>query len=435
VGVGARCAVAPARLVSHWAALLLSFACGDASDPAPLAQRDQPIIRGALAESEELQHTGALVVIDPDAGVPSLFCTATLIGPETVVTAKHCALTFFQAEALGLGVAWLAGPSVSSPVEVIPIVAAELAPIHQGGFLGIGRDVAVGHLEHSSAISPVEPQPLGEEQLGESMVSIGYGIFSPIGTEDARRRIGSETVAAIRGRTLEGIFGSFENYVEWNFTGSVTDSNFLQGLGPGNLLIALLLPSLRSDFDSVLLLDGYEAVTGRARGDSQTCSGDSGGPLARRTEAGTWQTFGVVSGGLYSAQSVCDYGSVFATFGPETLAFLEQARTWTDPCGDVPAQGSCLGNIAARCESGLIAEVRRLVTRDCAATGEECFVAESVGCRERSASPGLASPEPASPDAASPEPADVGVVPASGTDTEGDVPSDGIDPGAAELGP
>jgi len=365
--------------------LLADLGCGgDTADPS-LALRDQSIIRGVLAASPELNHTGALIAIDRTTLERSLFCTATLIAPETLVTAKHCALAAYQAEDLDLDVAWLVGPAVSDAAEVLPVAAVELAPLNRGGFLGIGRDVAVVHLDHPSSIPPAQPRALGDEQVGQALLSIGYGVFSPGGDEDQRRRIGSETVAAVRGRVLAATFGSFENYVEWSFTGSVTNFNYLQVFSASDLLAQLVLQSLRTDFDSLLLLDGYEAVTGRQPGDTQTCSGDSGGPLALQAPDGAWQTYGVVSGGLYSATSVCDYGSVFATFGPETMAFLEQATSWEDPCGELPGQGQCQGSVAVRCETQLFADVRQRVEQDCAEIGQECFLGTSGAvCHEPS---------------------------------------------------
>jgi hypothetical protein len=362
------------RAASVSLALLAALGCGSAVDVPDLELREQPIIRGTLAESAALNHTGALMAIDRTTLEPQLFCTATLIAPESVVSAKHCALTVFQAESLDLDVAWLAGPSLAAAVEVIPIVAVELAPLNRGGFLGIGSDVAVLHLEHATSIPPAVPLSLADEQIGRAMVSIGYGMFSPEGDEDERRRIGSETVAAVRGRLLEPMFGSFESYVEWSLTGEVTDFNYLQVFSPRDFLGQLLLQSLRSDFDSQLLLDGYEAVTGRQPGDSQSCKGDSGGPLALQTEDGSWQTYGVVSGGLYSAHSVCDYGSVFATFGPDTAAFLARAQSWLDPCAEVPARGECRGSVAVRCETGLLEGRRNLVLLPCAEREQECFL-------------------------------------------------------------
>lgn len=352
----------------------LVLACGSDPGDTPLGVRDQSIIRGTLVQSEELDHTGALVVVDPETAQRSVFCTATLLAAETVVTAKHCALTILEAESIGLPVEWLAGPSVTEPIEQIPVAAVAFAPGNQGGFLGIGRDVAVAHLDHPASVAFAEPALLSDEQLGQEMLSIGYGIFTPNGAQDGRRRVGSEAVAAIRGLAYEAIFGSFENFVEWAFTGEVTSVNFLQGFAPGDLLFALVLPGLRQDYESTQLLDGYEAVTGRILGDTQTCSGDSGGPLAQRDADGTWRTYGVVSGGLYSARSVCDYGSVFAVFGPETLEFLDDAREWEDPCAEVSVLGECQGQRALRCQTSLLDEVRRPLQRDCAAAGLTCFL-------------------------------------------------------------
>lgn len=315
----------------------LMLACSSHTGDTALEVRDQSIIGGTLVQSGELDHTGALVVVDPETEQRSVFCTATLIAPETVVTAKHCALTLLEADAVGLAVEWLAGPSVAEPVEQIPVAAVAFAPGNQGGFLGIGRDVAAAHLAQPASVPFVEPTLLSEEHVGQAMLSIGYGIFTPNGARDGQRRVGSETVTAIRGRAYEAMFGGFENFVEWAFTGNVTSVNFLQSFAPGDLLLGRALPALRNDYESTQLLDGYEAVTGRTLGDTQTCSGDSGGPLARREPDGTWRTYGVVSGGLDSARSVCDYGSVFAVFGPETLAFLNSARGWTDGDAETPA--------------------------------------------------------------------------------------------------
>jgi hypothetical protein len=220
------------------------------------------------------------------------------------------------------------------------------------------------------------------------MVSIGYGVFSAGGTSDDQRRIGRETVAAQSGKVFEVMFGSFENFVEWAFTGQVTDADFLATLPPDDPNI----PILREQFDTLLLFDQHEAVTGLAPGDTQSCFGDSGGPLARFTRAGGWQTYGVVSGGLSSLRSVCDFGTVFSTFGPETFAFIEESLDWVDPCGDVGAAGRCDGSVALTCETNFIGNIRRLIEVDCAAQGLECVSAEAgTGCGS------IPPPEPSDP--------------------------------------
>lgn len=372
---------------------LLGLACSGEPAVPSLDSREQAIIGGTLVQSGEIDHTGALTLVPPDGGQRAVFCTATLIGPETLVTAKHCALTLFELELLGLPVQWVTGPSALAALEGIPVAAAVLAPPHEGGFLGIGRDVAVVQLEHPVDVPFLEPAELKDEHVGQSMLSIGYGVFTPNGAQDGQRRVGSEAVAALRGNAYQAMFGSFENFVEWSFTGGLTGDNFLAGVPPAALL--RVLPGLRSEFDSAELLDGYEAVTGRAPGDTQSCSGDSGGPLAQRDAQGTWRSYGVVSGGLSSARSVCDYGSVFAVFGAETLAFLQEARSWVDPCGDVPPLGECRGTRAVRCQTSLLNDVRRLVQRDCGALGQACALSPAgADCAEQAG----AAPAPAAGD-------------------------------------
>ena len=71
---------------------------------------------------------------------------------------------------------------------------------------------------------------------------------------------------------------------------------------------------------------------------------------------------------------MCDFGQVFATFGPETYPFVRAAASWTDPCGDVDARGECDGAIARRCETSFASAVRRLTERDCGASGQSCVL-------------------------------------------------------------
>jgi hypothetical protein len=371
----------------------LLVACSGESPDAELQTSARDIIGGFRADSPELDHVGALVAIDPTTGVPFPFCSSTLIGPETVVTAKHCAAILPNAQFQNFQVAWAAGPRAETPLDLIPIASTETAPGDVGGFVGYGRDVAVVHLDRPTAIEPATPQPFSSALLGTAMVSAGYGVYGATGASDDRRRIGRETVAGTEGRALEVILGSFENFVEWFFTGQVTPDDYLVNFPPDDPFIEFL----RQQFDALVLYDQHEAVTGLAPNDTQSCYGDSGGPLARFTRQGGWETYGVVSGGLSSLRSVCDFGSVFSTFGPESFAFLEATLDWVDPCGEVTASGRCEGDVAVTCETNFIGNIRRLAQLDCSAAGLSCVSsAEGTGC---GAVPEPEPPEPPEPGA------------------------------------
>jgi Trypsin len=367
--------------------LLLGTACGGAGEPdAAPEQRGQDIIGGFRAESASLNHTGAFVAINPNDDSTFELCTATLIAPETVVTARHCALILPVAETSGFGVAWAAGPDARAPIELISIAAAETASGDIGGFVNMGHDVAVLHLDHPTNIPPAVPRPFGAELVGTSMVSIGYGVHGATGMSNDQRRIGRETVAAVEGRALEHLLGSFENVVEWYWTGEVTSADIL---ATGEIDEATL-EFLRTLYDELILLEQHEAVTGLAPSDTQTCYGDSGGPLALMAPGGVFETFGVVSGGLGSLRSACDFGTVYSVFGPASFAFLESAVDWVDPCGEETAAGRCDGAVARRCDTSFTGGFRRVVVQDCAAQDLECVASESaVGCGS------VREPEPA----------------------------------------
>jgi trypsin len=355
------------RVASGVGLLLALAACngetpGDAT-ARELGQARQALIGGFHADSPALDHVGALVSVNRSTGAVNSFCGATLIAPETAVTAKHCARDVVRLDATGFDLFFGVGPNGLASDRLVPIAALEFAPGDAGGFLGIGRDAAVVHLDFAPGIPPAEPRGLDASFEGVSMVTLGYGVFGASGANDDRRRIGRDTVAATSGNALEVMLGSFENFVEWRVTHQVSDADFLAE-HVGDPALAARLPQLTAEFDSPLLPE-HEAVTGLAPGDTQMCRGDSGGPLALVAPSGVWEVYGVASATLDSERKACDFGTIFATFGPVTLPFLQAAQGWRDPCGELDAAGVCDGASARRCETNLGAGIRRVVEEAC----------------------------------------------------------------------
>lgn len=363
----------PSALVAS----LLSLACSEtAPDIAPLDRASQAIIGGLVATNPLLDHTGTLTFRVRETGQTDALCSASLIGPETVVTANHCLSQMAFFESFGIDVFWTPGPDFREPIDSIPVVAVASAPGDEPGFAGFGRDVGVAHLDRvSEGISTLAIEPFDPELLGASMVTLGYGISSAAGAIDGLRRIGRETVSKLEGRALEGLFGDFETFVELTVTLEATDTDFIPIVEADPSLADLA--ALQNEFDATLLLPGYEVVTGKAPGDTQSCELDSGGPLALVTPEGTWQSYGVVSVGPRLPRPICAFGQVFAVFGPDTFAFLEGERSWTDPCADVGVAGTCTGDVLQRCDSSFQRGVRELVREDCAALGGQCVPSEA----------------------------------------------------------
>ncbi len=351
-------------------AVAMPFGCADPAEPPgealSLGAANQPILAGFAAASAEFDHTGALAYVQPDGDAVS-FCGATLIAPRVAVTAKHCAKVLPDFEKQGGLLEWRSGPSVEEPRHRALIAAVDTAPGDVGGYVGEGRDVAVVRLDRPIAVEPVELAAFDDAWLGRSVLTLGYGIFSPSGAADGTRRVGRETIVAVSGRVNEALFGNFESFVEWSLSRQVTPQDALAPPTDPDLI-----ERWRIEYELSLLLEGHEAVGGTDEADLLSCRGDSGGPLLRVRPDGTWESGGVISGGPSSTRSECDFGSVYATFGPTTLAFLTQARHWVDPCEGVAAAGSCEGDTLVQCFTNLGAAIRRPQQSSCAEQGLRC---------------------------------------------------------------
>jgi Trypsin len=427
---------APRRTLAAAAVALagLAAACNqEEPTTSPNSEIDnQNLIGGFTANDTRLDGSGSMVLIYP-YGFTDLLCSAALLTPESVLTARHCAEAIELAYSFGAKIGYAVGPDSRYPRKVVEVVAYEVAPGNGVGFVGYGRDVAVLHLDHPlTGVPTVDVAGLDDSQIGNPFAAIGFGVQDNAGSYGTRR-VGTQTLKGREGKVFEIMFGSFERFYEWFLTGSVDPDQFLTPPGratpptdeppppapppspPGEPAPPPPLPPVpppppppldleeiaRRIYDTTLLEKDYEIVTGGTPGDAQPCFGDSGSSLIRKVED-RFVSYGVVSGGIGSRDLICDMGTVYAAFGPEVLAFIEQAKQWEDPCGDLDSQGLCDGNVAKRCTN--VAEGRRReVQFDCSLLGMTCNTRSGqVSCDDnpvgpppptRPRPPGEATPE------------------------------------------
>ncbi|WP_437940494.1 S1 family peptidase [Sorangium sp. So ce341] len=354
---------------------------GDESDAADA----QAIIGGVDAKSDALGAIGSLGVAVEAANEEtgaldvqySPFCSGTLIGKSTVLTAKHCVDAARKMAAEGR-VYFGVGFDGTHPDRTVDIVELGRAPGHEGGFVSFGRDVGVVHLdEEISDIEPAAMAALSDADIDTRFAAIGYGVQDNENTSGTRKA-GSVTLRAREGKVFELMFGSFEAFRQWATTGDRSEllarslaeteeegNEGEAGCAEGDIDCLLL-----KYYDAMVLLAGYEALVGAGEGDAQPCYGDSGGPLVR-IEGGRLRVYGVASGVMRSNQLACDYGTVYATLGPDVLAFAKKASAWSDPCGDTEIDGVCEGRTAKRC-TALDEGPRRVTKTDCSLLGQTC---------------------------------------------------------------
>ena len=356
-------------------------ACGTGQTDAVSDNAD--IIGGFDAAGKSLDAVVSIGMKDSQ-GNYSFFCSATLIGPHTVLTAKHCAIVLGGAldgqKYVNLVPIFVAvGPAAKTPTQIVEAVAADLSPIENTGFVGLGNDVSIYHL--ISDITDVKPFKVATAALkgpdavthkggdmGKVFTSIGFGAQTVkedlTGNLASTRKAGASTMNALEGKSFELMLGSFQAFVDqliFEYGKAIIDAN---------------MDIVTSWYNDTLIAKDYEAWTGHQPGDAQTCHGDSGGPLLHKVN-GKLQVFGVVSGGWHSRDLSCDYGTFYATTGsPVTQKLVADALQWTDPCstkkyGLLDAKGACSGTVAARCSAKWEGN-RSLKVLDCADLGQVC---------------------------------------------------------------
>lgn len=266
----------------------------------------------------QVQAIGALRQAD------QVFCTATLIAPQVVVSAAHCAL------AVSGDVDFAIGRDARNPTAAIPVARIVSHPRYDAlaTYISAQYDVAIFVLAQPARqyVSTIKPIPFRatavRDLVGRQVQNVGYGLTRAGGQSSGRRFWSVERVAAVS---------------RYDFTTRFSDNG------------------------------------------SGTCNGDSGGPSLLRINdkvvvVGTvsWGDTGCRGEGHFALASyhahwvqqqvaaVADNADAAATPGSAGDAAADTA------CGGIGFQGTCQGEIAVWCEDGALQQ------RDCADDGQAC---------------------------------------------------------------
>lgn len=303
-----------ARLAaSALVALALVAGCAAPSAEDEGSEGASAIVGGREERDPKLEGVGALVRMRSDRA--RLFCTATLISPDTILTAKHCAVS--EAGAAPVvetdEVYFQLGADYRAPSRKVRVTGFRVASRDAGGFLGRGADVAVMTLAE-----PIEGVPLvrvaagvpGRADVGKALVAVGYGVSDEAKTH-GKRLSGPVTLRATTGRPMVALFGDRKKM----------DAHFLAAEG------ADFVEAERARLDGLFdytLLEGHEVYVGLGEGDVQPCVGDSGGPLLRKTASG-YEIVAVASASFKGWKTCSVVGEVYALARP-SIAELAGAR-------------------------------------------------------------------------------------------------------------
>ena len=333
--------------------LALATGCGGAEDQG--ATEDE-IIGGRPALDPLYEAVGAIGFGDTTHF--DFICTATLISPTSIITARHCAIAEEmvpgkQATIVErLGLVFAIGPDSRTPRKVVPVAAATYSEPPVLGWLGGPREFGLGHdvavMTLARPIRDVQPIPVSATppRAGQRVENVGFGIRSlTTGAAGVRRRL------ALNIDTLTGAPGELAYLDLPNYVARIKEL-------ARDVVMARHTPDrLRRDFTRPM--GPFEMYAGKDafNAGGNACFGDSGGPLLDLTNPNHPTIVGITSGG-----TGCEHGGVYAR--------VDQARTQSllsdDPCANIPAPGLCSAASVVTCNRSTSVPTVRI--RACANT-------------------------------------------------------------------
>jgi hypothetical protein len=282
------------KRTATWKAASAAFVLGLAStttavgETFPTGSPEPRIINGLPTQS--FATTGALLYSGGSTittGNASLICSGTLIGCRTFLVAAHCVVDDSVASHY-----WVylqhGGIQAVSSVTYNPSYDGNLS----------GRDVAVVKL--TNQVTGIDPTTINTTH---NLATIGTGLDG--------------TIAGF-GNTGGGHYG-----MKYYGDVSTADCNTSATSGEGN--------------DKLVCWD-YDSSVGPAGTDSNTCDGDSGGPLFM-TFSGSTELVGVTSAGISATCMPVDHSWDASVYYNRTWIGGQIGADSTAPCGGLPAVG------------------------------------------------------------------------------------------------